>query len=167
MNLESYTLKNRNGLEAEVINYGAILKRLMVPDRSGRLSDIVLGFDTAAEYVKHNPSYYGAIVGRFANRIGRASFEIDGKRYSVPKNDGMNALHGGLKGFDKVFWSLEVVKPERAVELSYTSRDGEEGYPGNLSVRVGYELNDDNELVIFKNFLALMPHSSLSVKSLL
>jgi len=147
--VELYTLTNQHGLKARLMTYGAILVSLEVPDRNGNPADIVLGYDSLDEYVRNNP-YFGAIVGRYGNRIAKGRFAIDGVTYSLATNNGENHLHGGLKGFDKVVWQAEPVEEAGAVgvKLSYLSKDGEEGYPGNLSVSVIYTLTDADELKI-------------------
>jgi aldose 1-epimerase len=142
-----YTLTNSHGLELRAMNYGGIIVSLRVPDRKGQLADIVLGHETFEGYTP-NPPFLGAIVGRYANRIANGTFTLDGKKYTLPKNDGPNTLHGGTQGFDKRMWSGEPVKGKSAVAFTYLSKDGEEGFPGNLKVKVTYTLNDDNELVI-------------------
>jgi len=143
-----YTLTNTNGLKARITNYGAILVSLEVPDRNGRLADITLGFDTLEGYLKGHP-YFGATVGRYANRIGKAKFVLDGVEYKLAANNGENHLHGGIKGFDKVVWKPEDLRAddnEALVKMSYVSEDGEEGYPGNLACTVTYTLTKDDEL---------------------
>lgn len=148
-NVDLYTLTNRGGVEASIINYGGILVSLKVPDRNGRLDDVVLGFDTLDGYLKGHP-YFGAIIGRFGNRIAKASFTLNGARYNLTANDGENHLHGGVKGFDKVVWDATPldVKDGGAIQLTYRSLDGEEGYPGDLSAQVVYTLTDKDELKI-------------------
>jgi len=147
--VELYTLTNQHGLKARLMTYGAILVSLEVPDRNGNPADIVLGYDSLDEYFRNNP-YFGAIVGRYGNRIAKGRFAIDGVTYSLATNNGENHLHGGLKGFDKVVWQAEPVEEAGAVgvKLSYLSEDGDEGYPGNLSVTVIYTLTDADELKI-------------------
>jgi aldose 1-epimerase len=142
-----YTLKNSNGVEARVCTYGGILVSLLAPDRNGNLGDIVLGYDHLRGYLEKNP-YFGALVGRCANRIANGKFTIEDKTYSVAINNGPNSLHGGLKGFDKVIWqpTLAHVATGPALELFYLSKDREEGYPGNLEVKTTYSLSDDNSL---------------------
>ncbi len=144
-----YTLTNSHGLEVRTMNYGAIILSMRVPDRKGQLADIVLGHDTLEGYIP-NPPYIGALVGRYANRIANGTFTLDGKTYTLPKNDGPNTLHGGIKRtFDKVVWDGEALKGGKAgVTFTYLSKDGEEGFPGNVKVKVTYTLNDENELVI-------------------
>lgn len=147
--VQLYTLTNSKGASVSVTTYGAIVTSLKVPDKTGALGDVVLGFNTVDEYVKGCP-YFGAIVGRFGNRIGKGKFTLDGKEYTLSLNDGRNTLHGGNKGFDKVIWSAKEVKSADAVglELTYLSKDGEEGYPGNLTVTATYWLTNKNELKI-------------------
>jgi aldose 1-epimerase len=145
--VESVMLSNKAGIRAKIITLGAAIQSLSVPNRTGEAGDIVLGFDSPQEYLQ-NPSYFGATVGRFANRIAKGHFTLDGKNYTLAANDHGNHLHGGLKGFDKVLWSIDSVKsasPATAV-FSYTSPDGEEGYPGTLHVTATYSLNDTAEL---------------------
>ena len=148
--VDLYTLTNPNGLRARITNYGAILVSLEVPDKKGKLADVTLGFDTFAGYLGEHP-YFGPIVGRYANRIGKAKFTLNGVEYKLAANNGENHLHGGIKGFDKVVWKLEDIKAKSGiafVRLSYRSCDGEEGYPGNLSCTVIYTLTNDNQLKI-------------------
>jgi len=146
--VEIYTLENSNGLEAKIMTYGATLVSMKTPDRNGVLDDIVLGRDTIADYIEASP-YFGAIVGRCANRIAHGRFLLDGEAYTLAANDGEHHLHGGVKGFDKVVWHAEALRHDGAVRFTYLSRDGEEGYPGNLSVTVTYALTEENELKIF------------------
>jgi aldose 1-epimerase len=145
--VELYTLRNARGLTVKVMTYGCLITEIHAPDRHGRPGDIVLGFDNLDSYLKGHP-YFGCVVGRYANRIANARFTLDGRTYTLAANDGPHALHGGRKGFDKVVWAAEPVPVPRgvAVRFSYTSPDGEEGYPGNLKARVTYTLTDDNEL---------------------
>jgi aldose 1-epimerase len=143
-----YTLTNSHGVEIRAMNYGGIIHSIRVPDRKGEFADIVLGHDTAEGYMP-NPPYIGAIVGRYANRIANGSFTLDGKAYTLPKNDGPNTLHGGTtRTFDKVLWESEPLKGKNGISFTYLSKDGEEGFPGNLKVTVTYTLTDSNELVI-------------------
>jgi aldose 1-epimerase len=146
--VELYTLKNSN-VRVQIMTYGGTVVSLQVPDRDGMLGDIVLGYDTLDGYLKNSP-YFGSIIGRYGNRIGKGRFSLDGKKYELPKNDGENTLHGGIKGFDKVLWKGTEVKSKDGVGLSltYLSKDGEEGFPGNLSVKVVYTLTNNNELGI-------------------
>lgn len=144
--VDLYTLTNAKGVVMAVTNYGGIMVSLLVPDKAGKMGDIVLGYNDVAGYVKNNP-YFGSIVGRYGNRIGKAKFSLDGKEYTLAANNGENSLHGGVKGFDKVVWDAKEVKADNAVgvELKYLSKDMEEGFPGNLSVTVTYWLTNDNE----------------------
>jgi aldose 1-epimerase len=144
-----FKLENANGIRTEITNYGGAVVSLFTPDRNGNLDDIVLGFDSLASYVSDSP-YFGCIVGRYGNRIGKARFTIEGVEYKLAANNGPNHLHGGIKGFDKVVWDAKGLQQPDAVgvELTYMSRDGEEGYPGNLSSTVTYLLTNDNELKI-------------------
>jgi len=143
-----YTLTNKNGLEARIMTYGATLVSLKTPDRAGHLADIVLGFDSVDPYVAGVP-YYGATIGRFANRIANARFALNGKTYDITRNDGPNSLHGGI-GFDKRLWKAEPFENKLGpgVKFTYVSADGEEGYPGQLTVHVVYQLRNDNDLSI-------------------
>jgi len=143
-----YTLTNSHGVEVKAMNYGGIILSIRVPDRKGQLGDIVLGHETLEGYIP-NPPFLGAIVGRYANRIAGGTFTLDGKAYNLPKNDGPNTLHGGIdKTFNKVVWDGEPLKGKTGVAFTYISKDGEEGFPGNLKVKVTYTLTNDNELVI-------------------
>ena len=148
--VDLYTLTNTRGIRARITNFGAILVSLEVADRDGSLVDITLGFDKLDGYLGVHP-YFGAIVGRYANRIGKAAFKLDGKVYKLAANNGENHLHGGTKGFDKAVWRLEDLGVKGAgamVKMSYISEDGEEGYPGNLACSVTYTLTEDNKLEI-------------------
>jgi aldose 1-epimerase len=148
--IEKYTLTNSQGVEAVVITYGGVLQSLMIPDKNGKLEDIVLGFDDVDGYIKNSNVYFGATIGRFGNRIADGRFELDGKRYQIPQNDGSNALHGGPEGFDKRVWTAKPADEKGwvGVELSYVSPDGEMGFPGTLTTHVTYSLNEGNELRI-------------------
>jgi aldose 1-epimerase len=145
--VEIFTLRNVAGYEARITNYGGIVVSLKVPDKSGVFGDVVLGCDTLEGYFPNNP-YLGCLVGRFGNRIAKARFNLNGKTYQLAANNGENSLHGGLKGFDKVVWKANPHQSASgpALELTYTSPDGEEGYPGNLSVTALYTLTADNAL---------------------
>jgi aldose 1-epimerase len=146
--VELYTLTNKNGMSASIATYGATVVNLMVPDRSGKLADVSLGFNSVAKYPTQT-AYLGAIVGRYGNRIAKAKFTLEGKTYKLAKNNGVNTLHGGLKGFDKQIWKAEALKGSQpAVRFTLHSPDGQEGYPGNLDVAVTYTLTDKNELAI-------------------
>jgi aldose 1-epimerase len=147
--VEVYTLTNANGVEMRAITYGGIITSLKVPDRAGRFDDVVLGFDAIDGYLK-DPPYFGALVGRYGNRIAKGQFTLDGRTYKLATNNGPNHLHGGVKGFDKVLWSAVPAEGPEGVSVTFTrtSPDGEEGYPGNLQVSVRYLLTDKNELAI-------------------
>jgi aldose 1-epimerase len=144
-----FTLTNTHGVEVRVMTYGGIILSIKVPDRDGKLGDVVLGYDSLADYVRSSP-YFGAIVGRYGNRIAHAQFALDGKTYTLAANNGPNALHGGLKGFDKVVWQATTLQngDTMGVVLAYTSPDGDQGYPGALAAQVTYMLTDANELVV-------------------
>jgi len=145
--VELYTLTNASGMEVRAMTYGGIIVSLRVPDRTGALGDVVLGYDSLDGYLKSSP-YFGAIIGRYGNRIARGRFKLDGKEYKLAINNNPNALHGGRKGFDKVVWKAESFQDQRGVGVvfTYTSADGEEGYPGKLDAKVTYTLADDNSL---------------------
>jgi aldose 1-epimerase len=144
--VDLYTLTNSNGLVAKVTNYGTIITELHVADRNGKMGDIVLGFDNLAQYLKGHP-YFGCTAGRVANRIAKGQFTLDGKTYKLAVNNGPNHLHGGLKGFDKVLWKA-APQAGASVKFTYTSPDGEEGYPGKVEASVTMSLTDENELRI-------------------
>ena len=146
--VEIYTLHNAKGAEARIMTYGGIVQKLVMPDKNGNLEDIVLGFDTLDGYTGTNDPYFGALIGRYGNRIGGGTFTLEGQTYTLAKNNNGNSLHGGIKGFDKVVWTA---KPSVGIHgpqlvLAYVSKDGEEGYPGNLEVTAIYTLTEDNAL---------------------
>jgi aldose 1-epimerase len=145
--VEAVTLTNGAGLSAKIMTLGATLQSLIVPDKAGHKDDVVLGYDTAQEYLTR-PNFFGASVGRYANRIAKGKFNLDGKSYTLATNDGPNSLHGGTKGFDKRMWKIDSVSsgPDAKVVLSYVSADGEEGFPGEMKVTATYSLNEQNEL---------------------
>jgi len=147
--VDLFVLTNKNGAEASITNYGGAVVSIKVPDRNGRLADVVLGYDTLDGYV-NDKAYFGAIVGRYGNRIAHAQFLLDGKTHTLVKNNGDNSLHGGIKGFNKAVWTAKTFsgKDGQLLELSYLSRDGEEGFPGNLKVTVTYIWTDANALMI-------------------
>jgi len=149
--VELFTLTNRRGGEAKITNYGATVVSLKVPDRRGRFDDVLLGYETLEAY-RQSTFYVGPVIGRYANRIAKGRFTLNGREYKLAVNNGENSLHGGLKGFDKVVWKARPLQPRggggAALELTYVSEDGEEGYPGKLSVRVVYTLTEANELKI-------------------
>jgi aldose 1-epimerase len=146
--VDLYTLTNSNGMEAAIMTYGGILVSLKVPGSAGKMDDVVLGFDTLDGY-QHDPPppYFGALIGRYGNRIANAKFTLDGKEYKLAANNGKNHLHGGVRGFDKVVWKARMPDPH-SLELTYLSKDGEEGYPGNLTATVTYTVTGNNELKI-------------------
>ena len=145
--VQLYTLRNQNGVEAKITNYGGIIVSLTAPDRNGKFDDVVLGYSTLKEYIKSNP-YFGALIGRYGNRIAKGKFELEGKPYKLAVNNGVNALHGGIKGFDKVVWTAKSMETKAgpALQLNYVSKDGEEGYPGTLSITALYTLTQKNEI---------------------
>jgi aldose 1-epimerase len=145
--VDVYTLRDASGLEVRAITYGGIITSLKTPDRTGAFGDIVLGFNSLDGYLKRHP-YFGAIVGRYGNRIGGARFSLDDANYTLAANNGPHHLHGGVRGFDAYVWTAQPVSWRNAIVFSRTSPDGEEGYPGALSVQVTYELTDRNELVV-------------------
>ncbi len=148
--VDLYTLSNGKGMTVKITNYGGIVTSLTAPDKNGKFNDVVLGFDTLEKYLAGHP-YFGAIVGRYGNRIAKGKFTLNGMEYKLATNNGENHLHGGIKGFDKVVWQAEEIKKENEVglKLRYLSKNGEEGYPGNLSAVVTYTLTGHNELKIY------------------
>ncbi len=146
--ISKYTLTNKNGMSVSIINYGGTVTNIMVPDKTGAMGDVVLGFDDLAGYLNPKNPYFGALIGRYANRIANAQFTLDGKTYTLAANNNGNTLHGGLKGFDKCVWKATLLPGDSSIQLSYLSKDMEEGYPGNLELSVVYALTDNNELII-------------------
>jgi aldose 1-epimerase len=147
--VDLYTLTNARGMEAKITNYGGVVVSLKAPDRSGKMEDVVLGYENLDGYL-NDKRYFGGIIGRYGNRIAKGKFSLNGQSYTLARNNGENHLHGGIKGFDKMVWQAKEIKsPDgAALELTYFSKDGEEGYPGNLSVTVVYTLTNNNELKI-------------------
>ena len=143
-----YTLANVNGMQVGIINYGGIVTKILVPDKSGTMGDVVTGFESLDGFLQKGNPFFGALVGRYGNRIANAKFTLDGKEYKLAANNGPNSLHGGNKGFDKVWWNIEKLPDDSSLKLTYMSKDGEEGYPGNLKVEVVYTLGSDNSLKI-------------------
>ncbi|HEX8788393.1 MAG TPA: aldose epimerase family protein [Telluria sp.] len=143
--VHQYTLSNQNGMLVRILDFGGIITEIHVPDRHGQLADVALGFDTLEPYLGESP-YFGALIGRYGNRIARGRFTLDGKTYQLATNDGANHLHGGKKGFDKVLWQTGLA--DGVLLLRYHSPDDQEGYPGNLDATVLYSLTDDNEIVV-------------------
>lgn len=142
-----YTLKNAKGMTVNILNYGATVTSILVPDKNGQVGDVVLGYDSLSGYTQKGSPYLGAVVGRYGNRIAKGKFTLDGKTYTLATNNNGNSLHGGIKGFDKVVWTAQQ-QGDSALTLTYDSKDGEEGYPGNLHAQVVYSLTDDNGLKI-------------------
>lgn len=148
--VEAYTLKNEQGMEVSIINYGGRITHLKAPDKNGNYEDVVIGFDSLSQYMESNP-YFGALIGRYGNRIADGKFSLDGQQYQLPTNNSPNSLHGGDKGFDKVFWEIEEMPGNgdtASLKLSYTSKDMEMGYPGTLETTVTYTLTNDNSLKV-------------------
>jgi len=145
--VDIYHLENKNGIKASFTNFGARITSLMVPAKDGKMTDVVVGFNSIKDYVKSSEPYFGAIVGRYGNRIAKGTFVIDGVTYHAPTNNGSNMLHGGTKGYQYVVWEAKKLN-DTTLQFSYLSKDGEMGFPGNLDVKVTYQLNNDNALVI-------------------
>lgn len=142
-----YTISNANGMQVSILNYGGTVTKIITPDKNGKMGDVILGFESLDGYLQKNNPYFGALIGRYANRIANAKFSVDGKTYTLAANNNGNSLHGGNKGFDKVLWNAEKIS-DSSLKLSYTSKDGEEGYPGNLNAEVVYTLTSDNAVKI-------------------
>jgi aldose 1-epimerase len=147
--VDQYILSNKSGMEVRIITYGGIITSWTAPDKNGDYKDIALGYNTLAEYEAETP-YFGALIGRYGNRIAKGKFSLDDQEYTLAVNNGVNHLHGGLKGFDKVVWDAKTIVSDSTVslELSYLSKDMEEGYPGNLETKVTYKLNNKDELSV-------------------
>jgi aldose 1-epimerase len=145
--VELFTIRNRQNAEVRITNYGGIVQAFLMPDNSGKVADVVLGYDSLEGYLKKSP-YFGCLVGRYGNRIARGKFMLNGQQYILAINNGPNALHGGIRGFDKVVWEPKILtnREGSALELGYVSKDGEEGYPGTLSVTATYNFSDDSAL---------------------
>lgn len=143
-----YTLTNKNGIEVKIINYGGAITSIKAPDRNKVFKNVTLAFDSLDGYLQKGNPCFGCLVGRYANRIGKGKFTIDGKTYSLALNNNGNTLHGGLKGYDKVVWDAKALPEANGLALSYNSPDGEENFPGNVKINVDYKLTDDNALVI-------------------
>ncbi len=146
--ITQYTLTNAAGMQVSIINYGGTVTGIVTPDRDKKMGDVILGFDSLAGYLQVKNPYFGCLVGRYGNRIAKGKFTLDGKTYQLPLNNNGNTLHGGLKGFDKVVWQASKPAGDSSLELTYTSKDGEQGFPGNLKVTVVYTLTADNGLLI-------------------
>lgn len=147
MKIQPYSLTIPGEIDVTFLNFGGIIQKISVPDKTGKMEDVVLGFDNPEDYLAENP-YFGALIGRYANRIAGGKFNLEGKSYSLKQNNGQNALHGGERGFNRVFWNVEKNPDNFSYTLTYLSRDGEEGYPGNLSVEVTYRVSNGRELII-------------------
>ena len=146
--VNEYTLRNASGLSVSIINYGGTITKLMAPDKNGAMGDVVLGYDNLDGFLQKGNPYFGALIGRYGNRIAGGKFSLDGKAYTLAGNNNGNSLHGGNKGFDKVVWDAKKPAGDSSLELTYVSKDGEEGYPGTLNVKVMYTLTADNALKI-------------------
>jgi aldose 1-epimerase len=143
-----YTITNPSGLKLSITNYGGTITEIITPDRNGNMGDVVLGYDSLSGFLQKGNPYFGSLIGRYGNRIAKASFTLDGKKYQLAANNNGNSLHGGNKGFDKVWWNIEKQPGDSSLKLNYISRDGEEGYPGTLNVQVIYTLTADNAVRI-------------------
>jgi aldose 1-epimerase len=147
--VNEYTLTNASGMQVGIINYGGTVTKIITPDKSGAMGDVVLGYDSLSGFLQKTNPYFGALIGRYGNRIANAKFTLDGKEYTLAANDHGNSLHGGNKGYDKVWWNIEKLPGDSSLKLTYLSKDGEEGYPGNLNVQVIYTLAANNSLKIY------------------
>jgi aldose 1-epimerase len=143
-----YTLTNAAGMQVSILNYGGTVTKIITKDKNGKDGDVILGYDSLSGYLQKSNPYFGCLVGRYANRIANAKFTLDGKVYTLAANNNGQSLHGGLKGYDKVMWTAEKLPGDSSLKLTYASKDGEEGYPGNLNVEVVYSLTSANELKI-------------------
>lgn len=146
--ITKYTLTNSSGMQVSIINYGGVITEIMTPDKNGNKGNVVLGFDSLGGYLQKDNPYFGALIGRYANRIAKGKFTLGDKQYSLAANNIGNSLHGGIKGFDKVMWKAKKLAGDSTLQLTYISKDGEEGYPGNLFIKVVYTLSAANELKI-------------------
>lgn len=146
--IKRYTLTNPSGMQVSILNYGGTITDIVTPDKSGHKGNVVLSFSSLDGYLQKGNPYFGALIGRYGNRIANAAFTLEGKTYQLSANDNGNSLHGGIKGYDKVIWKAEKLAGDSSLQLTYLSRDGEEGYPGNLTINVIYTLTAANELKI-------------------
>ena len=146
-----FTITNPNGIQVSILNYGGTVTNIITPDKENKMGDVILGFDSLSGYLQKGNPYFGCLVGRYGNRIAKGKFVLDGKTYQLPLNNNGNTLHGGIKGFDKVIWQATKLAGDSSLQLSYTSKDGDEGFPGNLTVTVVYTLTIDNALQIAYN----------------
>ncbi|MDI1304796.1 MAG: galactose mutarotase, partial [bacterium] len=171
--VDRYILKNQKGMEVNIITYGGIISSLKVPNKAGKSEEVVIGFNSLEQYMKANP-YFGAIIGRYGNRIAKGKFTLDGKEYSLAINNAPNALHGGPEGFNRVVWTAAEAKggDSASLKLKYVSKDMEEGYPGNLTVFVTYTLKNDNSLDVLyeattdkKTIVNLTQHSYFNLSA--
>src|SRR5688572_12805833 len=138
--ITKYTLTNPSGMQVSIINYGGTVTDIITPDKTGAQGNVVLSFDSLSGYLQKGNPYFGSLIGRFGNRIANGKFTLDGKQYTLAGNDNGNSLHGGNKGYDKVIWKAEKLPGDSSLQLTYLSKDGEEGYPGNLDIKVIYTL---------------------------
>ena len=146
--VKEFTLTNASGMQVGIMNYGGTVTKIIVPDKSGAMGDVVLGYDSLSGFFQKTNPYFNALIGRYGNRIANAKFTLDGKEYTLAANNNGNSLHGGNKGYDKVWWNIEKLSGDSSLKLTYLSNDGEEGYPGNLNVQVIYTLTADNSIKI-------------------
>lgn len=146
--VKEYTLTNASGMQVGIINYGGTITKIITPDKSGGMGDVVLGYDSLSGFLQKGNPYFGALIGRYGNRIANGKFSLDGKEYTLAGNNNGNSLHGGNKGYDKVWWNIEKIPGDSSLKLTYTSKDGEEGYPGNVNVQVIYTLTSGTDLKI-------------------
>jgi aldose 1-epimerase len=146
--ITEYTLTNASGMSVSIINYGGTITRIMAPDKNGTMGDVVLGYDSLSGFLQKGNPYFNALIGRYGNRIAKGKFTLDGKAYTLAGNNNGNSLHGGNKGYDKVVWTATKPAGDNSLELTYVSKDGEEGYPGTLNIKVVYSLAPDNSLKI-------------------
>ena len=143
-----YTISNGVGMQVSILNYGGTVTKIITKDKNGKAGDVILGYDSLAGYLQKNNPYFGSTVGRYANRIANGKFSLNGKEYTLAQNDHGQSLHGGIRGFDKVMWTAEKLPGNKSLQLTYLSKDGEEGYPGNLEIAVIYTVTDKNEFRI-------------------
>ncbi len=146
--VNEYTLTNANGMEVGIINYGGAITKIITADKDGNKADVIIGFESLDGFLQKGVPYFGALIGRYGNRISDATFTIDGTKYTLEGNNNGNSLHGGNKGYDKVYWTIEKLATNNALKLNYKSKDGEEGFPGNLDIEVTYTLTEDDMLII-------------------
>ncbi|MBP6431489.1 MAG: galactose mutarotase [Ferruginibacter sp.] len=146
--ITEYTITNKAGMEVSIINYGGTVTKIITPDNKGNKGDVILGYDSLSGFLQKNNPYFGCLIGRYGNRIANGKFTLEGNQYTLAQNNNGQSLHGGIKGFDKVIWKAEKQTGDSSLKLTYISKDGEEGYPGNLTVTVIYSLTNDNALKI-------------------